>query len=182
MHLLLEKKMSFHCDCRIFLNPFLSNITTVHCRSLRYVAGDWQKSLWELCFLSGAQCNKGLNTDDYTKVHLKINSSNVSVSLNYLKEIGHRLVVLWYLFRFQMDKSNNIVTFFFDSCKAKFNPNVKISWNQIILKLMGFEILLASDPITVQNKKKQAGKKLLVALNSNILSLKYSGPWVNLKR
>ena len=62
-----------------FLNPFLRIITTVHCRSLRYVAGDWQKSLWELCFLSGTQCNKGLNTDDYTKMHLKRNLSNVSV-------------------------------------------------------------------------------------------------------
>ena len=61
------------------MNPFLLIRTTVHCRSLRYVAGDWQKSLWELCFLSGAQCNKGLNTDDYTKVHLKRNSSNVSI-------------------------------------------------------------------------------------------------------
>ena len=70
-----------------FLNPFLIIVTTVHCRSLRYVAGDWQKSLWELCFLSGAQCNKGLNTDDYTKMHLNRNSSNVSVALNYLKEI-----------------------------------------------------------------------------------------------
>ena len=80
-------KNGFSLRLEYILKPFLSIMTTVHCRSLRYVAGDWQKSLWELCFLSGAQCNKGLNTDDYTKMHLNRNSSNVSVALNYLKEI-----------------------------------------------------------------------------------------------
>ena len=108
----LKKKMSFHCDCRIFLNPFLSNITTVHCRSLRYVAGDWQKSLWELCFLSGAQCNKGLNTDDYTKVHLKRNWSDVSIlgvlqlicfmQRHYQRPLNQALYVLQTYFRISL--------------------------------------------------------------------------------